>query len=75
MRKLTYVILCLSGMFCVWAFARFMVYGINDQFGVGFGAGCLTITLLNALHAHVFKARPDRPVEVNATALTARRRA
>ena len=49
MRKFVYFALCLFLMIVVIMLIRFMVYGINDQFGWGFGAGVLVATLFGYL--------------------------
>lgn len=35
----TYCAICVVGMALVIAGVHFLVYGINDQFGIGFGVG------------------------------------
>lgn len=71
--RLFEVVLCLAGMAAVFAVFRWLIYGINDGFGIGVGVGVL-IGLGIAFYARYADKRDGWIIELTADQRRERRR-
>lgn len=39
--RLAYVVICVAGLLAFWFAARWLIYGVSDDFGLGVGVGAL----------------------------------